>query len=448
MSDPSPSVQARRKQVLRAAGILALIVLLSSIGVYLSSSAGPAASAPQAADLKTRSYIAPGEKIDPHDAWRGVSDTRLTSMEAKLASMESENRELKRRLGAPGSQPGSQAGAQGPSKPAPDSPEQMSDADLDKRLKDYETSVERRGGYPGGTPSDPVPSRPGAAPDNGPARQQDKRQADGRPAPNRGPDPGLAHLSNGILTVRLQPAQVAPGPQSPIGRRQGQDGPTTPAGARNQERTTENYLPSGMFGRALVLSGLDAPTGGQAQSNPHPVLLQLLDLAVLPNRYRYDWKYCTVTGAGYGDISSERAYIRTESLSCVGKDGRVLDVPIKGYIAGEDGKAGMRGRLISKQGQALANALLAGVVSGIGDGLEKSSTIHSVSALGSTATVKPGDEYKAGIGAGVGRALDRLANYYIQLAEKMFPVIEVDAGRVVDVVLTKGATVDVIPNEE
>ena len=35
-------------------------------------------------------------------------------------------------------------------------------------------------------------------------------------------------------------------------------------------------------------------------------------------------------------------------------------------LAGEDGKAGMRGRLVSKQGQLLANALLAGVASGIG----------------------------------------------------------------------------------
>jgi len=40
--------------------------------------------------------------------------------------------------------------------------------------------------------------------------------------------------------------------------------------------------------------------------------------------------------------------------------------------------------------------------------------------------------------SGVGKAFDRLAQYYITLAEKLFPVIEVGAGRVVDVVLTKG----------
>jgi conjugal transfer pilus assembly protein TraB len=121
---------------------------------------------------------------------------------------------------------------------------------------------------------------------------------------------------------------------------------------------------------------------------------------------------------------------------------------LKGYIAGEDGKAGMRGRLVSKQGQALANGLLAGVVSGIGSGLEKSSTVVSTSPLGAISTPKPGAEYQAGIGQGVGRSLDRLSNYYIQLAEKMFPIIEVDAGRVVDVVLTKGVYVDIDLQQE
>ena len=38
--------------------------------------------------------------------------------------------------------------------------------------------------------------------------------------------------------------------------------------------------------------------------------------------------------------------------------------------------------------------------------------------------------------------MDRLANYYISLAEKTFPVVEIDAGRMVDVVITKGVVID------
>jgi len=107
-------------------------------------------------------------------------------------------------------------------------------------------------------------------------------------------------------------------------------------------------------------------------------------------------------------------------------------------VVGEDGKAGMRGRLISKQGQILANALLAGIGSGIGQAFQNSATTQSISPLGSTSTVNQGQQFKNGISSGVGKTLDRLSQYYIDLAEKLFPVIEIDAGRTVEVVFTKG----------
>ncbi|NUP85813.1 MAG: conjugal transfer protein TraB [Burkholderiaceae bacterium] len=203
----------------------------------------------------------------------------------------------------------------------------------------------------------------------------------------------------------------------------------------------DNFLPVS-FTRAVLLGGLDAPTGGQSQSNPHPVLLRLEDNAMLPNRFRGQVRECLVIGAGYGDLSSERAYIRTERLSCVRHDGTAIEVKIKGSVFGEDGKVGVRGRLVSKQGQVLANALIAGVVGGIGSGIQGRYTQNSSSALGNVSTVDPNHAMEAGMGQGVGKALDRLAQYYISLAEKMFPIVEVDAGRVVDVVLTEGAVLD------
>lgn len=204
------------------------------------------------------------------------------------------------------------------------------------------------------------------------------------------------------------------------------------------EPRSKTYIPSGSFMRVALMGGLDAPTGGQAQNNPWPVLMRVQDNAFLPNRYRAQVRECFLLGSGYGDISSERAYLRLESLSCVLTSGEVIDANVKGYAVGEDGKAGLRGRLVSKQGQVLANALMTGIISGIGQGFQQSATSYSTTALGTVGTVEPGKQFQAGIGSGVGKALDRLSQYYITLAEKMFPIIEVDAGRVVDVVLTKG----------
>jgi conjugal transfer pilus assembly protein TraB len=215
-----------------------------------------------------------------------------------------------------------------------------------------------------------------------------------------------------------------------------------PAHKTAETKDSRSYVPSGSFFRVALLGGLDAPTGGQAQSNPHPVLMRAQDNAFLPNRYRFKIKECFVLGASYGDISAERAYIRLESLSCVRHDGKAIDVPVKGYVVGEDGKAGMRGRLVSKQGQVLANSLLAGIGAGIGQAFQQSATTISTNPLGSVGTVNPGQQLQAGVGVGVGKALDRLSQYYITLAEKMFPIIEVDAGRTVDVVFTKGFSLD------
>lgn len=214
------------------------------------------------------------------------------------------------------------------------------------------------------------------------------------------------------------------------------------AAGKEPTRTVDNFLPIS-FTKAVLLGGLDAPTGGQSQSNPHPVFLRLEDDAMLPNKFRGQVRECFVVGAGYGDLSSERAYIRTEKLSCTRQDGVVIEIPVKGSVFGEDGKVGVRGRLVSKQGQVLANALVAGVVSGIGAGVSAAATSTTTTPLGNVQTVDGNQAFQAGLGQGFSKAMDRLAQYYIQLAEKMFPIIEVDAGRLVDVVLTEGAPLEV-----
>jgi conjugal transfer pilus assembly protein TraB len=42
--------------------------------------------------------------------------------------------------------------------------------------------------------------------------------------------------------------------------------------------------------------------------------------------------------------------------------------------------------------------------------------------------------------SGAGDALDRLADFFMDMAEEMFPVIEIDAGRSIEFVLNRGAT--------
>lgn len=263
-----------------------------------------------------------------------------------------------------------------------------------------------------------------------PAAAQPQPKPAPPPPPTAPPAPQPVAPKQPIATVRMVQVAMPEDVAKKADERAGRTGNASPA-----------YVPAGSFARAILLNGLDAPTGGNAQQNPHPLVLRLVDDAVLPNDYRGAARSCFVTGAGHGDISAERAYLRLDRLSCIDDKGRALDVKVQGYVAGEDGKTGVRGRLVTKSGQVLANALLTGLLSGIGKGIQQSATQQTTTVMGAV-TSQVTDPFRAGIGEGAGRALEELSRYYLRLADKIFPVVEIDAGREVDVVLTRGVTLE------
>ncbi len=196
-------------------------------------------------------------------------------------------------------------------------------------------------------------------------------------------------------------------------------------------------IPAGSFGQAVLLSGLDAPTGGLAERNPHPVLLELIDNGNLPNRYRHRVKQCRVIGSGTGNISDERAYIRLERLTCVLKNGDIISEVATGTITGEDGKNGLRGNLVTKQGQLIANAFWAGSLSNIGGAIAQSYTSVATSATGTVSTLDPNKVLESGVASGVGGTMEKIADWYFKRAEETYPIIEISAGRIVNLFLTE-----------
>lgn len=209
---------------------------------------------------------------------------------------------------------------------------------------------------------------------------------------------------------------------------------------RTREKKADDLLLTGTFAKATLLNGVEAPTGGQANGNPMPILMQLTDSAVLPNRYRSDLKRCVVTATATGDLSSERVLVRLDRLSCVTDDADTVDVKLTGYVTGEDGKTGLKARVVTRSGQAIANALLVGTLSGLGEAVSIAAQDSSTNFAG-TVTHSVNNPWRAGIGAGMQDALDRIADYYLKLADKIFPVLEVDAGRTVDIVITQSASI-------
>jgi len=208
------------------------------------------------------------------------------------------------------------------------------------------------------------------------------------------------------------------------------------------------YIPSGTFVEGILLSGVDAPTGMGAKKDTIPVLINLVDNSILPNDWKYDLKDCRVIGEAYGDLSSERVYIRTDYMSCVDDDGNVYDFTLDGYVAGEDGKVGLRGRVVSKQGALIARALLAGFFEGAGNILETSATSTTITGSGVVSTVEPGKVARAGIFGGTAEAAKKLSDYFMKLLDQTFPVVEIGAGRKVTIVIQKGKWIQKVGRTE
>jgi|SRR6185312_15173828 len=202
------------------------------------------------------------------------------------------------------------------------------------------------------------------------------------------------------------------------------------------------YLPSGSMLTGVNITGVDAATGKEAMANPIPMLVRIKHDAVLPNRYRADVRECFVLASGYGDLASERAYMRASSISCIRTDHRVIDIKVEMVAIGPDGKAGIRGRLVSRQGQIIAKAALAGLAQGTAQAFGGGQNQQSYLTPGTLPS--PGTAGAEAFGGGVGSAFNEIAKYYLKLADQMFPVVEIDPGQRISFVLEHGANMGVL----
>jgi conjugal transfer pilus assembly protein TraB len=208
-------------------------------------------------------------------------------------------------------------------------------------------------------------------------------------------------------------------------------------------KTPDSFVPAGTFVRAVMLGGADASTGVNSQGNPTPVLFRLLDTGTLPNHHHSHLKDCVATAAAIGDISSERGLMRLERLSCVSPNHQeVIELQVEGTVFGPEGKNGVRGVPLWREGALLKRAFIAGSLSGFSQGIASQYTTTALSTTGAVTSVNNSDIFKFGAAQGVSNAMDKIADYNIRRADQYHPVIQLSAGTIVDVVFLKGFYLD------
>ncbi len=208
-------------------------------------------------------------------------------------------------------------------------------------------------------------------------------------------------------------------------------------------RDLNHYIPAGAYAPAEVISGVDATVGVNAQADPRPVLFRITGPAVTAAlgsiHQTADIKGCTVTGAAFGDLSSEKVYVRLQTMTCSRRHGQVFETEVQGYMAGA-GKAGVRGTVVSREGTLVAQSFLAGAVGGIGGATAEAMQPQVINTdVGvTTGQQQITDIIKGGIGQGLDNAGSKVSDYLVKRAEQYQPVVVMQAGTRVELVFIKG----------
>ncbi|QDP73718.1 conjugal transfer protein TraB (plasmid) [Legionella israelensis] len=203
-------------------------------------------------------------------------------------------------------------------------------------------------------------------------------------------------------------------------------------------KNASNYVPSGTFVKAVVLGGADADASvNGAKKNNGVMLFKLITQGTLPNNQQSRLKGCFITASTYGDISSERAYVTLDKISCAQKGRPILDKTVTGW-AFFAGKVGIKGRPLMRDGKVVQWAGISGALSGIASAAQYAQSVQSIGPFGATSVV-PSDRIGAYAGlGGASKAADQLSSYYIKRAEQYHPVIQVGAGNLVNIVFKDG----------
>lgn len=401
-----PSFEVRKRQLLYAG--LASLFGLSLIGLLLWSLGGDLAQETTSSTLKETSITTAGQQVNPQEVWveRMESENKLTNdklnaLEKLLMVSIQEN-----------------AKKQEPQKACPtavmDSDNQSSSG-IQVVLPPQPSGEEESQGLD-------------SLGDN-PLRNNshvDNPLGDNPQQTSSGVRKIILKLSNPILDSSLE------SPQNP-GRSR--------AVKSSRNATLENTLPAGAFAKAILLGGVDASTSIAAPSDPRPVLLRVTDHGNLPRKFKSDLKACHLLASSYGDLSSERVYMRLEKLTCTESlTGEISETQVAGYVVGEDGRAGVRGIVVDKAGPLIRNSLIGGFFSGMGQFFENQQqrAFLPLSPNGQTPLFSPQQMLTAGGLSGTSNALEKYAEFFIKRAEQLQPVLQVAAGREVDVVFTQG----------
>lgn len=197
--------------------------------------------------------------------------------------------------------------------------------------------------------------------------------------------------------------------------------------------------------QAYMVTGAYAPAFDSGQEEPLPVLLQAEGDILIANDDSQTIDKCFLIGSAKGNMNSETADIRLVKISCsLGEGTKKVEGNISGWVIGENGIPGVQGELLHKNGAWLSKTFVAGFLETFANALGSTDSTEIVIGSDSNSRNKVGvgtavsENAQSAAYGGLSTVFGRLGDYYIKMAEQIFPVIEVKGGRTVNILLKGG----------
>lgn len=197
-------------------------------------------------------------------------------------------------------------------------------------------------------------------------------------------------------------------------------------------------IPAASAGEGTVLNGVFGPTGGE----PSPIRLRL-DAAILgPTRSRIPLAGATLIGKAVGDANTTRVTVQLVSLSYVKSGGQSIEVPVHGYVVGEDGMEGIPGTYLYRLEDQVPMALVTEGIAGFASALAERETTRSVTPFGGATSTVTGDPLKfAGLKAAAGSS-SKIGDILTERMRELRPAVWTPAERRVTVVFLEGVSLE------
>ena len=214
--------------------------------------------------------------------------------------------------------------------------------------------------------------------------------------------------------------------------------PTAKKEAQRRRAERQVRLPAGSFAEATMLTGVYAPTQGQAM----PVKLRLDRAFIGPNRTQIPVQEALLVGKATGDPNSERVVVQLDRLSYVKPSGEAVEVSINGYVVDADGVQGVAGQYVWRAFDVASLAILSGALSAGADASAAKETLTQVNPLGGTSQVVTGDPLRFAGFRGLSRAGEGIDKLVAKRLEEIVPAVYVPNGQRVTVCLIDGVTLE------